>query len=90
MIAGLKDTGTTIAKVFRDDYHLFMRPASNDIITGIAKVGSYIAGRADVPHPVTKELGASLLYIVDDLEDDFYENEITAYYWKRNPLVTPD
>jgi len=86
VIAGMRDTGVALATVFRDEYQLYMRPASNDIITGIAKVTGYITGRNDIPHPVTGELGSSLLYVVDDLEDDFFENEITAYYWKRNPL----
>lgn len=83
VIAGLKDTGDTIAQLYRDE-KLYMRPASNDIIAGIAKVNGYIAGRKDIPHLLTGELDSSFLYVVDDLEDDFFESEITSYYWKRN------
>lgn len=85
VVAGLKDTGDTIAKIYRDDYKLHMRPAGNDIMIGIAKVAGYITGRKDIPHIVTGELGGSLLYVVDDLPGDFFESEITNYYWKRNP-----
>ena len=85
VIAGLKDTGATIAKIYRDEYHLHMRPANNDIVQGLAKVSGYLNGRFDIPHPITGELKSSLLYVVDDLEDDFFESEITNYYWKRNP-----
>jgi len=86
VIAGLKETGDTIANIYRDDYNMFMRPASNDIIAGIAKVNGYFGGLPHMKHPVTGEENASLIYVVDDLEDDFFEQEITSYYWKRSPL----
>jgi hypothetical protein len=81
-VAGKKDTGDTIAKLYRED-DIYMRPASNEIIAGIAKVNGYINGRADIPHAVTGEKPGTMLYVVDDL--DFIEDEITSYYWKRNP-----
>lgn len=83
VIAGLKDTGDTIAKIYRDDYALHMRPASNDILQGIAKVNGYLNGTKDTPHLLTKEAPSTLLYVVDDLE--WFETEITSYYWQRNP-----
>lgn len=83
VVAGRKDTGDTIAKLLRDD-DLYTRPASNDIIAGIAKVNAYINGRADIVNPFTGDLNSPFLFVVDDLE--FFEDEVTSYYWKKNPL----
>jgi hypothetical protein len=84
VIASIKDTGKTIAKIYKDDFDLHMRPASNDIIQGIAKVTGYINGRPDVPHIVTGESNGPLLYVADDLS--WIDDEFTNYYWKKNPL----
>lgn len=83
VIAGQKNTGEALATIFNRDYNLRMRPASNEIIAGIAKVNGYLNGTKDVPHLVTKEAPSTLFYFVEDLE--FIENEITSYYWQRNP-----
>lgn len=83
VVAGKKDTGDTIAKIYKDDYNLYMRPASNEIIAGIAKVNGYINGTRLTPHLITGEIGSSLLYVVEELS--FFDDEITSYYWKRNP-----
>lgn len=82
VVAGMKDTGTTIAKIYSDE-KLRMRPASNEILAGIAKVNGYLNGTKDTPHLITGEAPSTLLYFVEEL--DFIENEITSYYWKRNP-----
>jgi hypothetical protein len=83
VVAGRKDTGDTIAKLLGDD-GLHMRPASNDVVAGIAKINAYINGRADIKHLITGELNSPLLYVIEDLE--FFEDEVTSYYWKKNPL----
>jgi hypothetical protein len=83
VVAGIKDTGDTIAKLYQEE-GLFTRPASNEIMAGIAKVNGYINGKHDVPHLITGEKPGTLLYMCDDLT--FIEDEITSYYWKRNPM----
>jgi hypothetical protein len=83
VIAGLKNTGESIGKIYRSEYNLHMRPASNDIISGIAKVNGYINGLKHVPHLITKELGSTLLYVCNELT--WFDDEISNYYWKKNP-----
>jgi hypothetical protein len=82
VIAGRKDTGDTLAKLHRDA-GLIMKPASNDVVAGIAKVNSYLSGLQHIVHPITGERPAPLLYVVNELE--WFQSEISAYYWKRNP-----
>ncbi len=76
-----KNTGDTIAKLLKD-MGMPCRPANNDITSGVAKVGSYIAGTPWVPHIVTKERPGPLLYVVDDLQ--FVLDEIGNYYWDKD------
>lgn len=86
VVAGLKNTGEAIGNIYRKDYHLHMRPASNDIISGIAKVNGYLSGTKDVPDLLTGEMnseGSTLFYMCDDLE--WADNEFSNYYWKKNP-----
>jgi hypothetical protein len=52
------------------------------VLPGIAKINSYLAGHAHVPHMITGETPGPLLYFVDDLQ--FLQDEISGYYWKRN------
>jgi hypothetical protein len=82
VVAGMKETGSTIARLYQDD-KIYMRPSSNDVVTGIAKVNSYLAGKRGVPHLMTKEDPSPLLYFVDDL--GFIGDEMASYYWKQNP-----
>lgn len=83
VVAGKKDTGETVAKLLSDlDVHT--RPASNHILPGIAKINAYLADTLWVPHLLTGEKPAPLLYFVDDLE--WLDDEISNYYWKKNPL----
>ena len=74
------DTGTPVAHLL-DAAGMECRPASNDIISGIAKVAAYLANQPTHEHIVTGESPAPLLYFVDDL--DFISDEITNYYWDR-------
>lgn len=83
VVAGLKETGKSIAQLYEED-NIYMKPANNDIATGIAKVGSYLTGRPDIPHIVTGETPGPMIYFVDDLE--FIDTEFSSYYWKKNPL----
>jgi hypothetical protein len=82
VVAGKRDTGDTLAKLF-SALGMETRPATNDVLPGIAKINSYLAGRSDVPHIITGETPGPLLYFVDDLQ--FLQDEIGAYYWKKNP-----
>jgi hypothetical protein len=81
VVAGMKETGSTIAKLYQDD-KIYMRPSSNNIVTGIAKVNSYLAGKKGVPHIITKEDPGPMIYFVDDLA--FIGDEMSSYYWKQN------
>ncbi len=83
VVAGMRETGSTIAKLFEDD-RIFMRPASNDILTGVGKVNGYLSGRRGFPHLMTGDDPGPLIYFVDDLA--FIGDEFSSYYWKQNPL----
>lgn len=82
VVAGSNVTNTTIAKILKS-YNLKVVPGNNDILNGIAKVSSYLAGRVDIPHLLDIDGPGPLLYFVDDL--DFIQNEFSGYYWKKNP-----
>jgi hypothetical protein len=82
VVAGSKNTGDTLAKLYKDE-GIITRAASNEVLAGIAKINGYINGRIDIPHLITGETPGTLLYVCDDIE--FFEDEITSYYWKRNP-----
>lgn len=82
VIAGHKATGDTLAKLYKE-MGIRMRPASNDITSGIAKVNAYIGGSVNTPHILTGETPGPMLYIVDDLQ--WYSDEVFSYFWKRNP-----
>lgn len=83
VIAGKRNTGDTLARLYSND-GLDMRPATNNIESGIAKVSSYLNGLPKIPHLVTGEDGGPLIYFVDDLA--FIDDEINSYYWKRDPF----
>ena len=82
-VAGKKITGRTIADIFAQDYGIVMRPASNDPVSGIAKVSSYLAlNKADNPFYDTGAKGP-YIYFAKDL--DFIADEFNDYFWQRNP-----
>lgn len=83
VVAGLRETGSTIARLF-EEMGLWMRPASNDIVTGVAKVNSYLNGRKGVPHIINGDDPGPMIYFCDDLT--FIQDEFNTYYWKQNPL----
>lgn len=81
-VAGQSVSSDTIAKAF-NDAKIFVQASDNSVLTGIAKVNAYINGHPKVPHLVTGDKPSPMLYVVDDLQ--WFEDEITAYYWKKNP-----
>jgi len=82
VVAGKRETGVTIARLYEND-KIYMRPAGNDVVTGIAKVNAYLAGRKGFPHILTGDDPGPLMMFVDDLT--FIGEEFSSYYWKQNP-----
>jgi hypothetical protein len=74
------DTGTPVARLL-SDAGMECRPATNDIVSGVAKVAAYLADQPTHEHVLTGKAPAPLLYFVDDL--DFISDEISNYYWDR-------
>ena len=81
VVAGQSIRSTTIAKILKDS-GLNVRPGSSDILSGIAKVNSYIAGTPKTPHLVTEERPGPLFYIAEELP--WFLDEVMSYYWKRD------
>lgn len=79
-----KSVGTTVAGLFEEEGIRMVR-GNNDIISGIAKVQSYLYIDPEHSHPITDEQGAPRLYISKKL--DFFDKEIADYYWKRNNIT---
>jgi hypothetical protein len=75
------DTGTPISQLL-SSAGMECRPATNDIVTGVAKVGAYLADQPTHEHPTRGTAPAPILYFVDDM--DFITDEITNYYWDRS------
>lgn len=75
------DTGTPIAQLL-SDAGMECRPATNDVVTGVAKVGAYLADQPSHEHILTGKSPGPLLYFIDDL--DYITDEITNYYWDRS------
>lgn len=80
VIAKHVDTGTPIAHLLSAE-GMECRPATNDIVTGIAKVAAYLGDHPTHEHLITGKTPGPLLYFVNDL--DFVTDEITNYYWDR-------
>jgi len=84
VVAGHKDTTKTVAQLLMSESGLYFRAAVSDVLTGIAKVNSYLNGLPHVRHIVTNETPGPLFYIIDALE--WFQNEIGSYYWRKNPF----
>jgi hypothetical protein len=56
--------------------------ANNDIISGIAKVQSYLAIDTKYYHPINKTLESPRLFFCSEL--NFIDQEIVDYYWKKD------
>jgi len=83
-IDGHSETGQTVSDLITDmERNLRFRPANNDIVSGIAKVGAYLADKDGVPHPTIEGRDASpLIFFSESL--DWYVDEVVNYYWMRD------
>jgi hypothetical protein len=81
VVAGQAVRSTTIARILKDG-KLNVRPGSSDVLSGIAKVNSYLAGTNKTPHLITEERPGPLLYVASELP--WFQDEIMGYYWKRD------
>lgn len=86
MVAGKKNTGETVAKLFEEE-GITLIPASNHVLPGITKVNAYLNGFPGFEHVDKKPdpEGAPLLFFAEELQ--FVEDEITAYYWKKHTIT---
>jgi hypothetical protein len=85
-VAGQVIRTTTIARILKDA-GIDVRAGSNDILSGIAKVNSYISGTLKTPHLTLGTSPGTLLYVAEELP--WFQDEILAYYWKRDPQGKP-
>jgi phage terminase large subunit len=70
----------TVAGLFGEN-GIRMRRAENDILSGIAKVQSYLEIDRTHFNPFTDTVEAPHLYVSNNL--DFFDKEIVDYVWKR-------
>jgi phage terminase large subunit len=76
-----QQVGKTVASLYREE-DIQMTRANNDIVSGIAKVQSYIAIDTYHTNPLTGNMGAPRFY--HNRELTWFESEITDYYWKKD------
>jgi phage terminase large subunit len=76
-----KTVGVTAAGLFQDEGIDMMR-ANNDVVSGVAKVQSYLAKDPTHSNPFTGEQGAPHLYFNRTL--GWIDTEFTDYYWKKD------
>lgn len=81
-VVAKRETGDSLARLYRD-LGIDMRAGASDVAAGVAKVNTYLAGLPHIKNPFTGESHAPLIYFTEDLT--FIQDEISAYYWKRNP-----
>lgn len=81
VIDGRHDTGHTVSDLLTME-GLKLRPANNDIVSGIAKVSAYIAPKDGVPHLDGARPIGPLLYVCEELA--WFDAEIVNYYWRRD------
>lgn len=80
--SGSKDTvGVTVSGLLRECGIKTTR-GNNDIVSGIAKVQSYLEIDARHLHPFTGQLGSPRFFISNKLH--WFDKEIVDYYWKKN------
>jgi hypothetical protein len=82
VVAGQAVRSTTIARILKDG-GLNIRAGSSDVLSGIAKVNSYLSGTTKTPHLTTGDRPGALLYVASELP--WFQDEILGYYWKRDP-----
>ncbi|HSW91797.1 MAG TPA: phage terminase large subunit [Candidatus Saccharimonadales bacterium] len=76
-----KTVGVTAAGLFQG-LGIDMMRANNDVVSGIAKVQSYLAIDRTHRNPFTDQEGAPHLYFNSRLS--WIDTEITDYYWKKD------
>ena len=77
-----RTVGTTVAGLFREDGIKMIR-ANNDIVSGIAKVQSYLYIDPYHRHPIFEDVvGAPRLYISNKLT--WWDQEASDYYWRKD------
>lgn len=76
--------GITVSGLLREQGIHCIR-ANNDIISGIAKVQSYLAIDKDHLHPINGTYGSPRLFISKNCE--WFDHEIADYYWKKNNIT---
>jgi hypothetical protein len=81
VVAGQTVRSTTIARILKDS-GLNLRAGSSDVLSGIAKVNSYLSGTPKTPHLKTGDKPGPLLHVVDELP--WFKDEILSYYWKKD------
>ena len=81
-IGAKKLVGKSISDMFLEENILCIR-GNNDISNGIVKVNQYLIPQRNHQNPITGEYNSPYLYISDKLE--WWINEISDYYWKKNP-----
>lgn len=76
-----ENVGITVAGMLREE-QISTQRANNNIVSGIAKVQSYLEIDPTHMHPMTGELGSPRFFISNHLT--FFDDEITDYYWKKD------
>lgn len=79
--AGKHSVGVTVSGLFREEGIDFGK-ANNAIMSGLAKVNSYLHIDPVQRHPITLDLGSPKLFFSNDLT--FIDDEITDYFWKKD------
>ena len=81
--AGKKLVGKAISDMFLEEGIIATR-GNNDISNGIIKVNQYLLPQRSHQNPITGEYNSPYLYVSDELE--WWINEISDYYWQKNPM----
>jgi hypothetical protein len=76
-----QQVGATVARMLRDEGVICTR-ANNDIVSGIAKVGSYLEVDPKHVHPFTGAFGSPRLFFSTNCP--WIDKEIVDYYWKKD------
>ena len=79
---GKKLVGKSISDMMLEEGILCTR-GNNDIANGIVKVNQYLIPQRNHQNPITGEYNSPYLYVSDKL--DWWINEISDYYWQKNP-----
>lgn len=76
-----QSVGITVAGLLREQ-RINCTRANNDIVSGIAKVQSYLEVDPTHIHPITGGLGSPRFFISNEL--NWFDQEIVDYHWKKD------